>query len=316
MESPIRRERRPVARWFARWAAAVGALALLASCGGGDRVSQFVPGRILAFGDEASVITPAGKKYTINTLDANNAIDCNQRPIWVQYLANSHRLPFAECPGTLAAPYVSRNYAAAGANVAAVTAQIDAHLSSDVVSATDLVTVLVGSHDIREQYALYNGSNLAALKATLTARGQALAVQINRIAALGGKVLVATVPNLGQTAFGVAEEAANPGRAAVLLELTSTFNEEMRVPLVNDGRLIGLVDADAIVRNIVARPDAYGVSNVTQVACTVALPDCTTATLVSGATAAWLWADPHQPNTIAHLQIGVTADTRARNNPF
>lgn len=316
MESPFRRERRSPARWFARWASLVGALALLASCGGGDRVSQFVPGRIVAFGDEASVITPAGKKYTINALDANNAIDCVQRPIWVQYLAQSHALPFAECPGTIAGPYVSKNYAAVGANVAAVTAQIEAHLAADVFNGTDLVTVFVGGHDIREQYALYDGSNLAALKTTLTTRGQALAAQINRVAALGGKVLVVTVPNLGQTAFGVAEEAATAGRAAVLLELTNTFNEEMRVPLVNDGRMIGLVDADAIVRNMVAAPAGFGIADVKQAACAVALPDCTTATLVAGASAVWMWADLHQPGTVAHLQIGFTADQRARNNPF
>ena len=315
MEFPSRRERSPLARRIVR-VVSVAALALLASCGGGDRVSQFVPGRILAFGDEASVITPAGKKYTVNTLDANSALDCALNPIWVQYLAASHGLPFAECPGT-ATTIVSRNYAAAGANVAAVTAQIDAHLAGGSFGGTDLVTVFAGGHDIREQYALYNGSNLAALQTTLTARGQALAVQINRVAGLGGKVLVVTVPNLGQTAFGVAEEAANAGRAAVLLALTNTFNEEMRVPLVNDGRMIGLIDADAIVRNMVASPGAFGLGNITQPACNVALPDCTTATLVSGANAsAWLWADLHQPSVGAHRQIGFTADTRARNNPF
>jgi phospholipase/lecithinase/hemolysin len=103
----------------------------------------------------------------------------------------------------------------------------------------------------------------------------------------------------------------------VLLALTNTFNEEMRVPLVNDGRMIGLIDADAIVRNMVASPGAFGLGNITQPACNVALPDCTTATLVSGANAsAYLWADLHQPSVRAHLQIGFTADTRARNNPF
>ena len=315
MEFPSRRERSPLARRIVR-AASVAALVLLASCGGGDRVSQFVPGRILAFGDEASAITPAGKRYTVNTLDANSALDCRLNPIWVQYLALSHGIPFAECPGT-ATTIVSRNYAAAGANVAAVTAQIDTHLAGDSFGGTDLVTVFVGGHDIREQYALYNGANLEALKATLKARGEALAAQINRVAGLGGKVLVVTVPNLGQTAFGVAEETANAGRAAVLLALTNTFNEEMRVPLVNDGRKIGLIDADAIVRNMIAAPAGNGLSNITQPACNVALPDCTTATLVSDANAsAWLWADLHQPSVRAHLLIGYTADTRARNNPF
>lgn len=315
MEFQTPRERGPLVRWIARLAS-LAALAVVASCGGGDRVTAFVPGRILAFGDEASVITPAGKKYTVNTLDANGVLDCTLKPIWVQYLALSHGLPFAECPGT-ATTIKSRNYAAAGATVATVTAQIDQHLTSDGFSATDLVTIYVGANDILAAYAQYNGSNLDALKVSLTATAQALSAQVNRVVGLGGKVLVVTVPDIGLTAFGVAEQTANAGRAALLRDLTDTFNIEMRVPLVNDGRLIGLVDADVLVRRMVAAPGAYGLGNITQVSCAVALPDCTTQTMVSGAAATtWLWADPNQLGPTGHLQLGLMADTRARNNPF
>jgi hypothetical protein len=53
------------------------------------------------------------------------------------------------------------------------------------------------------------------------------------------------------------------------------------------------------------------------VACTVALPDCTTQTIVTGANADnWLWADSLQMTPAGHRQLGATAERRARNNPF
>ena len=46
------------------WAPALAAAAvalLLAACGGGDQVEQFRAGRVIAFGDENSVITADGR---------------------------------------------------------------------------------------------------------------------------------------------------------------------------------------------------------------------------------------------------------------
>ena len=49
------------------------ALAGMASCGGGGQVDPFVPNRILAFGDELSVIQPDGRKYTVNAFRITDA---------------------------------------------------------------------------------------------------------------------------------------------------------------------------------------------------------------------------------------------------
>ena len=85
-------------------AAAVAALAaLLASCGGESLVA-FVPARLLVFGDQSSVITlepvpTQGKKYNINAVNADGTFNCAGNPLWVQILATSYGLGFAECPG-------------------------------------------------------------------------------------------------------------------------------------------------------------------------------------------------------------------------
>ena len=61
--------------------AMTGAATLLASCGGGTQLVPFDAQRVLVFGDETSVITAVGKKYTVNALlaDARTAADEAER---------------------------------------------------------------------------------------------------------------------------------------------------------------------------------------------------------------------------------------------
>ena len=313
-------------------------LALLAACGGGELVNAFVPRRIVAFGDQTSVITQqgqvdpvtqtayaeSGRKFSINAVDATSgALACQSDPNWVQYLAQSFALPFPQCnPEGIAAPSVDR--ATNGAKVADLVTQIDAQLASDGFAGDDLVTVLVGANDIREQYALYPATDQATLIAALEQRGAQVAEQVKRIAAAGGKVIVSTVPDQGLTPFALAEKAAHDAsddRAALLSLLTTRFNAKLRVGLLNEsGRTIGLVLGDELVQTYFKFPSAGAFSNVTEAACTTALPDCTTATLVDGAKttsgAGYLWADTHELSARGQLFLGQSADARARNNPF
>ena len=67
--------------WLAGISMAVAAAGLMAACGGGtSQVEPFKPGRVIAFGDESSVIVNDGanngRKYSVNGLDANAARDC------------------------------------------------------------------------------------------------------------------------------------------------------------------------------------------------------------------------------------------------
>ena len=64
-------------------------------------------------------------------------------------------------------------------------------------------------------------------------------------------------------------------------------------------------------------PATFGLSDVSTAVCAVALPDCTTATLVSGGVAAtWLWADGKRLASGGQSQLTTLALERAQRNPF
>jgi lysophospholipase L1-like esterase len=313
-------------------AASLGAVllasALLASCGGGDRVENFSPTRLLVFGDETSVIDDVnndanGRKYTVNALKTDNvALDCSSNAIWIQYLVATYpQLVLPQCnPSTVADPK-SRIYAEAGATVADVTAQIDSHLLADTFTGTDLVTVLAGQNDILAQYALFDASNEDTLVKAVKAAGTALAQQVNRIANAGGKVLIVTVPDLGLTPFAIAENAANAGRANLLTRLSDEFNKSLRSIIDNDGRKIGLVNGYDIVQTLQKFSDYYSLTNVTSAVCDVTkaatVELCTTLTLITdGTSGGYLWADATHLSPAGQRRLGEAAVGRATNNPF
>ncbi len=111
-----------------RWA---GRRRLLASCGGGTQLEPFDAQRVLAFGDEPSVITTTGSKYTVNALQTDNVtLDCASNPIWVQTVAASFGLVFPrmqsdQCRRADAAA----SWPTPGAKVADLAAQVNAHLA-------------------------------------------------------------------------------------------------------------------------------------------------------------------------------------------
>lgn len=305
-----------------RQAAAALALALLAACGGGGTtVDPFVPKRMIVFGDEHSLLTPDGKRYAVNAVQTVNGVtfaDCAANPIWIQTVAAGFNIVLAACNNS-ARPANSLQYAQVGAKVAQVRTQIDQHLASGSVGPTDLITVLAGLHDILELYTQYPALGEPQLLAAAGERGRALAQQVNRLANANGRVLVLTLPNVGNTPFAVIERATrtDTNRAALLRNLSGEFNRQLRLNLIDDGRLIGLVLADELVDAFVEFPSSFGLSNVTQGACAETLPNCTTDTLLPGASATtWLWADNLRFGSSAHTQIGNSALTRAARNPF
>ena len=206
------------------------------------------------------------------------------------------------------------------------TAQIDRQLAGDGISSTDMVTVMVGGNDVLEQYMRYPTISQAQAVANIEAAGDALAVQVNRIANAGGKVVLGKVLDLGLTPFGLAEQAAKTDidRSAFLTQLAARFNARLRVGIVNDGRKIGLVQTDERIQTVIRFPGSFGFVNVTQAAClsTVVAPGCTTQTLgtATDGTAAdgntWLWADQLNLSAAGHLRMGEVAEVIARNNPF
>jgi hypothetical protein len=307
----------------------LGSAALLASCGGGTQVEPFQPTRVLAFGDENSVITADGRKYTVNGLktDANGVktLDCEINGIWVQRLAIGFGLVFPECnPAGVTDPR-SRIYAQAGTKVADLAAQVDQHLATDTFSGKDLVTLFAGQNDVLEQYAQYPNVPSDQLLSAVYQAGLALAAQVSRIAASGGKVLVSTVPDLAYSPFAIAENTntGDTSRGALLGQLVARFNEGLRVGIAKEsGEQVAIMLTDELVQAMAKFPVSYGgMTNVTAAVCDPALAVtvdlCTTDTLISGGDGLrYLWADDKHLSNNGHIYLGNLAATRTRANPF
>lgn len=318
----------------ARRGLAAASLVVLASCGGGtSRVDPFEPSRIIVFGDEHSLITDAGKKYSVNGLGATptdgsaTPIDCTVNPLWIQIVASQFGLRFPQCATADQASTVKGQILAeVDARTADVLAQVQRFRATDAFSENDLVLVFAGMHDVLDAYARFPLTDVETLKSELFAVGQSLGRQVNAItdSGRGGRVLFVTVPDVGLTPFAEAEKAANTDidRVAVLKALTERFNAGLRTAVTNDGSLAGLVAADEMTQVYKRITIAYGytVTNTTTAACNVALPDCTPDTTVeaaaSGKVANFLWADATHLSATGQAALGAIARTRAVNNPF
>lgn len=288
----------------ALWFGLVG----LAACGGGtDAIEPFEPSQIILLGDETTVLTADGKNYSINGVDANNTIGCGLAPIWSQLLVANFGKTLDRCnPNNLTPRAFTRG--APGAKAADIEAQITAQFNASAPSSKDLFLLMVGLNDIIERFEA--GADCG--DGELEARGRQVAQQVNRLAAANVRTILVTVHDVGLTPY-----ARTRNESARLTCLTATFNARVRVDILQDGRFIGLVLADDMTKAMAKVPAAYSLTNVSDAACTAALPDCTSATLVTGADATThLWADDRHFGLRAHANIASFAITRARNNPF
>jgi outer membrane lipase/esterase len=305
------------------------AAVLAASCGGGtEQVEPFVPQQVIALGDETNLLTLDGKNYSVNGFSASGVPDCRVLPVWTQSVAAAWGYVFNECNPLNVTPARAVMRAGFNAKAADLKNQIDAQLAVGPPTSKDLFTVLVGMHDIIELYEQYPGPKVcdkdsrtndppATLNDEVSLRGRRVAEQVNRLVAVGARVIVSTVPELSLTPYARAQEAAVPGATALLECMTYRFNARVRVDILQDGRYIGLILADDLILVMADQPSNYGLKNVTDAMCTTAVPDCTTATLVPGATAgSHLWADDRRMGPVAHSQLYGLALTRAQRNPL
>ena len=84
-----------------------------------------------------------------------------------------------------------------------------------------------------------------------------------------------------------------------------------------DGRFVGLMQTDLRSQQISRSAGSFGLANATAAVCTVALPNCTTATLVPDATSlGYFWADGTRLASGAQAQLAGLARERAQRNPF
>lgn len=289
----------------------------LAACGGGtSQLEPFKATRVLAFGDEASLLLPDGRKYSVNALDDAGAQACANGALWVQAVATVYSFVFPQCnPAAVASPQgVMR--ATLGAKADDLKTQVDAQVAGGGFAAGDLATVMVGANDVLELAAQVSAGSLteAAATAELRLRGERAAQQVNRMVDLGARVIVATSIDVGLSPFALAQ---GTDAAALITRLVLAINGRVRVNILNDGRFVGLVLADEAVQAAARAPGVFGLANATQAACATALPDCTTNTMVTGAVALnWLWADATRIGPGLQIYIGNLAAARARGNPF
>lgn len=311
------------------------ALGLLASCGGSTTIERYIPSRVLAFGDENSVIEADGSKYTVNAVKTDLVtLDCAVHPLWVQVVAGHYGLVFPQCPGTVVAP-ASRIYAVKDARVAGLAAQI---ALAGAMSASDLATVFVGSNDIIDLYKQFPGKDETTLRAEAQALAVALAQQIRSIVDKGGKVAFSTLPDLGGSPFALAEEAKAAGRASLLSNLTTSFNSKLRTSISNPGvgtfvdghqgvQVLGDEMILAIRKTVDTVPSVATYINYTVAICDIptlaaTVHECTTQTLLAAATAAggtatnYLWSDDRHLGAGGQASLGVLAVTRINANPL
>lgn len=315
---------RVVSQKLKRGLVMAAAAALIAGCGGGgtSQIEPFAPNRVIAFGDESGTILQSGKKYTINGLNADTKlVDCKLSPVWSQLLSSGFGFVYPQCNTDFVALPQGIMYATLGAKVADVRDKIDQHLSNDGFGPKDIVGINVGVNDIIELYRQFPAVSRDSLINEAKARGKLLAEQANRIANANGRVVISTIFDVGLTPFGQKEkeQQTDIDRAIFLDELSGAFNISLRLNLLNDGRLIGLVLVDETIQQIARFPAAFGYSDVTRAACRtdVAPQDCTTETLLTDANPTqWLWAGDTLLGPSAQQRIGTLFLSRAKNNPF
>jgi outer membrane lipase/esterase len=303
--------------------AALGA-ALLASCGGStSQLEPFVAGRVLAFGDEASVITSEGRLYSVNGVNTTTgAIDCTLSPIWIQVVASYYGFVFEQC-NTTTPPSTPRAFtrATVGAQVEDVAAQISAQVAAGGFRDKDLALFYVGVNDVLALYAQYPSRSEESLIAEARARGERAASLVNRLIDLGAKVVLVNLPDMGLSPFARAEAATHAAsgfdRAALITRIGVAFNERLGVRIRIDGRFVGLAQLDLSTQQMRISPGSFGISDLSTAPCTVALPDCTTATITTGVDAnTALWADSTRLGIAGQNQIATLALQRAQLNPF
>ena len=298
-------------------------IGLLASCGGGSLVDEFDPRRIIAFGDQMTVVDDSasegnGVKYSINAVEAEDDEPlCARYPNWALYVAESYGLEFPECaPLDAADDTPSINNAQVGARVQEIEAQVDAFFDGpEDFGDRDLVLVMGGANDIIEQYEQVEDglATESQARTELRRRGEQLAEVVNRIARADGRVVVSTVPHLHRSPYA---RARPEGDRDVIERLTNEFNSTLRSELLNDGHLIGVMRADLEVARALESPGSRNIDNTSGAACATPLPNCTVETLQDGANVRWMWADDRQFGPTMHRRFGELAVRRARNNPF
>ncbi len=223
--------------------------------------------------------------------------------VWSEFLADYY--------GTSAnsANQGGSNYAVGGARtgtggsgalgpIPSMTAQLSSYLAANGGRADPnaLYTVWGGANDL---FAVVAG---APAQATIAS---AVTSQVGIVGALtqGGAryILVPNIPDLGQTPQSL---AMGPAAAAAGTQLATTYNNALYGGLASAGLRVIPLDTFSFLREITASPAAYGLTNVTGMACgATSSVLCSPANYPAGAAESYLFADGVHPTTGAHRML-------------
>jgi outer membrane lipase/esterase len=284
-------------------AAACASTALLAACGGGsgDVASELVPARFVSFGDAFADVGQRGANYTVNDGSTNN---------WTQELAGRFARPIAVPASggwsyaTGSARITLKPDAAGNAATPTVTEQISTFLATQRIAENDVVVISGGISDIVAEVAAQNAGTQTNAQTIANIRQAArdMGAQVRRLVQAGGKHVVVVGPyNLGKSPWAIIT-----AQVPLLTDLSSRFNDELLVSIVDLGANVLYVDAALYFNLVTAAPAGYSLKDASSIACTSADPGpgigtgagqvnsalCTPSTLLPGIDRdAYLFAD-------------------------
>ncbi len=226
--------------------------------------------------------------------------------VWAEYVADHY--------GTDASPngngQSGDNHAAGGARVDAVSTSALGSAPSLVAQVDAYLATIGGSANPNALYTVWGGANdvfaIAAGAPAQATIASAVAAQVGIVGALesaGARyVLVPTLPDIGLT------PTSRLGGAAAMAQgtaLANAYNSALFSGLASAGLRVIPVDTFHLLQEIVADPAAYGFTNTSTAACTLALPLCNPTSLVSAdAGTTYVFADGVHPTAATHQILG------------
>ncbi|HET8869340.1 MAG TPA: SGNH/GDSL hydrolase family protein [Aquabacterium sp.] len=192
-----------------------------------------------------------------------------------------------------------------------VVTQIQNHLNAVGGSfrGDELVMVLAGANDVFMNLATFaatvsgGGDQATAANAATTAMAQAATdlvgyIQSQLVAKGAKRITVMTVPDIAVTPYIMGADATAPGTASLVDQMVRTFNTTLKQGLSTTAGVM-IIDAYAASQEEHLDPAHYGLTNVSQQACSSALVAtsllCTDNTLIAGDVSHYLFADGVHP---------------------
>ena len=215
---------------------------------------------------------------------------------------------YAEGGSRITDPVGIGNNISLGITTLPMVTQVDRLLADKpVLDANDLVILWGGSNDVFSQFGAVAA---AAITPTIAAANMAqaaveLAAQVDRVRAAGAEnIIVVTVPDIGQTPFGLSLGTAGAGLQTTL---ANAFNAQLTASIagnaviVDSQKLLGAVQADPVKYGFTA-PGAALVP-----ACSDSSLLCVQGLNASADSELRIFADGVHPTTSAHALFGQAA---------